>query len=183
MTGNIVARRYAKALFAIGQEKGADALGTFGKDLTALAEMLDQAPELLRIFRNPIFTVEEKKKVLEKLFATLKPGDVVRNFCFLLADKERLAALPDIIDVYNELLDVEQGVVRGELVTAIELDSNKQAAVKDELEKKSGKKLVLDFDTDQSILGGVVLKVGDMIMDASLRAQLGMLQENIKRGE
>lgn len=183
MTGNIVARRYAKALFSIGQEKGADALDAYGKDLSGLAEILDQAPELLRIFRNPIISVDEKKQVLEKLFAKLKPSDVVKNFCLLLADKERLSALPDIIAVYSELLDIEQGVVRGELVTAIKLDSKKQTAVKKELEKKSGKKLVLDFEADKSILGGVVLKVGDMIMDASLRAQLGMLQENIKRGE
>ena len=183
MTGNIVARRYAKALFAIGQEKGADALAAYGKDLAGIVKLLHEAPELLRIFRNPIFAVEEKKEILKKLFAKGKASPMVVNFCFLLADKERLGTLPDISAVYGELLDAAQGVVRGELVTAIKLDKAKQTALKNALEKQAGKKLVLDFAHDASILGGVVLKVGDMIMDASLRAQLGMLQENIKRGE
>lgn len=183
MTGNIVARRYAKALFAIGQEKGADALAAYGRNLAELAEVLEKAPELLRIFRNPIFTVEEKKKILKSLFAKVKPEKMVQDFCFLLADKERLGYLLDICAVYGELLDVEQGVVRGELVTAIKLTKEKQKNFKKSLEKQAGKELVLDFTTDSSILGGVVLKVGDMIMDASLRAQIGMLQENIKRGE
>lgn len=183
MTGNIVARRYAKALFAIGQKNGADALDAYGMNLAQLAELLDAAPELLRIFRNPIFSVEEKKKVLEKLFGKVKPESIVVNFCYLLADKERLGVLPDIAAVYGELLDAEQGVVRGELITAIKLNKDKQKDLKNSLEKKAGKKLVLDFATDKDILGGVVLKVGDMVLDASLRAQIGMLQENIKRGE
>jgi len=183
LTGNIVARRYAKALFAIGQKNGADALDAYGMNLAQLAELLDAAPELLRIFRNPIFSVEEKKKVLEKLFGKVKPESIVVNFCYLLADKERLGVLPDIAAVYGELLDAEQGVVRGELITAIKLNKDKQKDLKNSLEKKAGKKLVLDFATDKDILGGVVLKVGDMVLDASLRAQIGMLQENIKRGE
>ncbi len=183
MTGNIVARRYARALFAIGRDKGDEALNAFGRDLAGIAELLEGAPELLRIFRNPIFSVEEKKMILEKLMAKIKPQDLTKNFLFLLADKERLGALPEIAFVFGELLDAEQGIVRGEVVTAIDLNKTKQKALKDQLEKQSGKKLVLEFSKDKQILGGLVLKVGDMIMDASLRAQLGMLQENIKRGE
>lgn len=183
MTGNIVARRYAHALFALGQKAGGDALTAYGKDLVGLAELLEAAPEILRILRNPIFSIEEKKAVLAKIFEKLGPTEMVRNFCNLLADKNRLGYLPDINAVYGELLDVEQGVVRGELITAIELGKAKQDALKDQLAGQTGKKLVLAFGTDKSILGGVVLKVGDMIMDASLRAQLGMMQENIKRGD
>ncbi len=183
MTGNIVARRYAHALFALGQEKGGDALATYGKDLAGVSELLEGAPELKRIFGNPIFSIDEKKAVLAKLFETTGPSDMVQNFCNLLADKERLGYLTDINAVFSELLDAEQGVMRGQLITAIELDKAKQDSLKEALEKQAGKKLVLSFDSDASILGGIVLKVGDMIMDASLRAQLGMLQENIKRGD
>lgn len=183
MTGNIVARRYARALFAIGQAKGADAMEAYGKNLAQLAELLEKEPELLRIFRNPIFSVEEKKSVLEKLFGKFKPEKMVADFCYLLADKERLGVLPDIAAVYGEFLDAEQGVVRGELITAVKLNKDKQKDLLKSLEKKAGKKLVLDFAMDKDILGGVVLKVGDMVLDASLRAQIGMLQENIKRGE
>ncbi len=121
MTGNVVARRYARALFAIGKEEGPQALETYGKDLAQLAESLTTAPQLLRIFRNPLFSVEEKKGVLDKLIAKLGIDTVVANFCRLLADKERLALVLDIEAVFSSLLDAEQGVVRGELITAIKL--------------------------------------------------------------
>lgn len=183
MTGNIVARRYARALYAIGKEKGLGELETYGSDLKKLAEILVASPELVRVLRNPIFSVEEKKAVLGKVLATIAPSGMVANFCNLLADKERLGSLLDIEAFYSSLLDAEKGVVRGEMVTAIGLETVKQDAIKTALEKQSGKKLVLDFATDASILGGVVLKIGDKTLDASLRAQLDILKENIKRGE
>lgn len=183
MIGNIVARRYARALFAIGKEKGVKDLDSYGKDLNGLMDMVSQSPELIRIFRNPIFTIEEKKAVVAKLLEKGGTGQIVSNFCYLLADKERLAVLPDIVEYFNTLLDVEQGIVRGELVSAVKLKKAKQKTVLKELEEKSGQKLVLDFSTDAAILGGVVLKIGDRVLDASLRAQLGILKDNIKRGE
>jgi F-type H+-transporting ATPase subunit delta len=108
---------------------------------------------------------------------------MVRNFCHLLADKERLGFLPEIEAEFSRLLDAEKGVIRGELVTAVELDDAKQEAVKKQLESQAGSQLILDFSTNDDILGGVVLKVGDKVLDGSLRAQLDILKENIKRGE
>ncbi len=183
MTGNIVARRYARALFAIGKEQGLAALETFGKDLSGLAEIIAQSPQLLKVLRNPLFSVEEKKSVVGKLLAKLAPSGMIVNFCNLLADKERLAYLPEMAAEFNTLLDAEKGVVRGELITAIALDAAKQDSVKTALEKQAGRKLILDFSSNPAILGGVVLKVGDLVMDASLKAQLDILKENIKRGE
>ncbi|THB62698.1 MAG: F0F1 ATP synthase subunit delta [Desulfovibrio sp.] len=183
MTGNIVARRYAKALFAMGKKKGLDELKTYGKDLDALAQVLEDSPELLRVFRNPIFSADEKRTVVEKVLGQAGVSNIVKNFCFLLADKDRLAELPDIAAVYSAQLDEEDGVVRGQLITAVELAGDKQEAVKAKLESQSGRKLVLDFGVDPAILGGVVVKVGERVMDASLRAQLDMMKENIKRGE
>jgi F-type H+-transporting ATPase subunit delta len=183
LTGNIVARRYAKALFALGKGKGAAELDAYGKDLAALAEVLAQAPEAVKVFKNPIFTAQEKKGVLEGLLAKMQVGPMVKNFLSLLADKNRLAFLTDINAYFGTLLDEVQGVVRGELVTAVPLSAAKQAEVKATLEKQTGRKLVLDFSADGSILGGVVLKIGDKVLDASLRAQIQMLKDQIKRGE
>ena len=110
-------------------------------------------------------------------------GQVIKNFCNLLADKERLAAIPDISASFTTLLDDTQGILRGELVSAVELSAAKKKAIAAELEKKSGKKLVLGFAKDESILGGVMLKIGDKVLDASIKAQLQILKETIKRGE
>lgn len=181
MIATVVSKRYAKALFAIGVEKGE--IEAYGKDLAEMAGVLEVSPELLRVFANPVFSAEQKKKILNGLFAKVKIGQMVQNFLMLLADKSRLGKLPEITLYFQTLLDEAQGVVRGDLVTAIELDDAKQRAIKKQLEKQFNKSLVLDYETDENILGGVVLKVGDKVLDASLRAQLNILKENIKRGD
>ena len=107
----------------------------------------------------------------------------MRSFCFLLADKERLAFLREISAWYGKLLDEAKGIVRGELVTAVKLSADKKAKLKESLEKKTGTALELTFAVDKDILGGMVLKMGDRVLDASLRAQLGILRETFKRGE
>lgn len=183
MTDNIIARRYAKALFAIGVEKGGNELPAYGKDLAALAEACKASPEIVKVFRSPIFGAADKKAVVDKLLDKIGVGQMVRNFCLLLADKDRLGFLPAIQAVFAELLDAHQGVLRGNLVTAVKLPKAKQEAIKQQLESQAKAKLVLGYEVNPEILGGVVLKVGDKVLDASLRAQLSMLKEQIIRGE
>jgi F-type H+-transporting ATPase subunit delta len=184
LTGNIVARRYAKALFTVAQAQADKAaIAQYGADLANLAGVLESAPELTRIFRNPIFGVEEKRGVIVKVLDKIAPCAMVRNFCLLLADKNRLAVLPEINASYSMLLDSAQGVLRGKLVTAVRLADNIQKNVVDKLQKESGRKVVLDYEVDQDIIGGLMLKIGDKVLDASIRAQLQILKENIKRGE
>lgn len=181
--GNVVARRYARALFAIGQKGSATALTSYGQDLTKLGALLAESPELLKVFRNPVFNVEQKKAVLEKVLTKLNLGETVSNLCNLLAEKNRLAFLPEIQAYYSTLLDESEGIVRGRMTTAVELSQGKQSDITGQLAKQTGRKVQLAFAVDQKILGGLVLKVGDTVFDASLRAQLDILKENIKRGE
>lgn len=183
MTGNVVARRYAKALFAVGQKSGGESLDAFGKELSALAGVLDESPEAFSFFRNPAFSAEEKKSVLKTIAETLSVGTMMQNFCDLLADKGRVDVLPGIAADFQSMLDQKNGVISGSLVTAFELSDARRKELTEKLEKQTGSKLDLEFDADPTILGGVVLKVGDKVLDASLRAQLDILKEQIKRGE
>jgi len=181
LTGNIVARRYAKALFSLGvKEKAAD---TFGKDLEGIAGAMAASPDLLKVFKSPNFNTQEKKTVLKDVVAKMNMAPLSANFLSVLADKGRLDCVPDIQKTYSELLDEASGVVRGKLTTAMELPAGKRQDILSTLEKQSGKKLVLEFSVDPAILGGAVLRVGDKVLDASLRAQLQLLKEQIKRGE
>jgi F-type H+-transporting ATPase subunit delta len=170
-------------LFTVAQAAEKGAMAQYGDDLANLAGVLENAPELTKIFRNPIFGVEEKRGVIVKVLDKVAPCAMVRNFCLLLADKNRLAFLPEINACYATLLDAAQGVLRGKLVTAVKLADNVQKNVVDKLEKQSGQKVVLDYEVDKDIIGGLMLKIGDKVLDASIRAQLQILKENIKRGE
>jgi len=183
LTEKVVARRYARALFSAGEKDGIEKLKAYGEDLDRFVEILSASPELMQIFRNPIFSVEDKKRVVDKLLEKLSPQQITRNFIYLLADKGRLSLVPDVSDYYEAMLDTAQGVLRGRLITAKDLAEGRQKDIKAKLEEQTGKKLVLEYSVDPDILGGVVLKVGDRVLDASLRAQLEIIKENIKRGE
>ena len=183
MTGNIVARRYARALFAIGQEENEAELKRYCNDLLQLSGVLKDSPELMKVFRNPVFTTAEKKGVVTKVLAKTKPCKLVKNFCLLLADKNRLECLPEIGAYFSILLDEVQGIVRGDLITSVDLTDPLKAQIREQLEKQSGQKIVLEYAVDPNILGGLKLKIGDRVLDASIRAQLDILRENIKRGK
>jgi F-type H+-transporting ATPase subunit delta len=183
LIGNVVSRRYAKALFAVGAAKGEAEQAKYGEQLAAISASVEEAPEAMAFFKNPAFSAEEKKAVVTQLVDKMSLDQMVKNFCDLLADRGRVEMLPAIAADYKAMMDAVSGVVTGELITVSELNQDRKSAIQAQLEKQAGKKLELSFSTDESILGGIVLKVGDKVMDASLKAQLQILKENIKRGE
>lgn len=187
MTGSIVARRYAKALFAIeaGKDgaKKTEAREKAASGLAYLVGCMDASPGLEALFANPVFTAEEKRGVLGALADKGDIGKSVRDFAYLLADKGRLGNLRAIAGEFRAMLDDAGGVLRGEFVSAVPLDDAKRGAITSELEKKAGRPLALEFTVDPNILGGMLLRVGDTVRDASLKTQLSLLTETIKRGE
>lgn len=206
MKGDTAARRYASALFDLGKEQGSEALQVYGETLSSLAGMMAESPDLARALKAPVINTAEKRgvvlRMLEALAAREKGADggrkkgkatdkpaapraadtTIKNFLLLLTDRDRLGILDDIAASFGNLLDAELGLVRGELVTAVSLSRKYQDRALTTLEKQVGKKLVLRFAVDPSILGGIVLRVGDTVLDASLRAQLDSLRDTIKRG-
>jgi F-type H+-transporting ATPase subunit delta len=183
LSANIVSRRYAKALFTVALDRGKTVPTKIGDNMATLGEVLEAAPDLLKVFKSPMFNIDQKKAIISGILAKESMNKTVANFLQLLADKDRLGNLPEIIEYYQALLDEHEGVVRGEVITAGRLTKTKQKDMQGKLEKQLGKKLVLTYATRKAALGGLILKVGDKTLDASLRAQLDILKENIKRGE
>ena len=183
MKNNIATKRYAKALFNIAEGLGENSSQRIAQDLGLLRGCLDASAELVEFFNSPIFSVEEKQKVIASLVSLGGIEKTVKDFCLLLAEKGRLSCLGDIVDAYQAMLDQLAGIMRSELVTAVELPAGRQEEIKSKLEAQAGKKLAMTFTVDPSIIGGVILKIGDKALDGSLRAQINILRENIKRGE
>ena len=183
MIGNVVSRRYAAALFSLGKEAGMAELERYGASLSALGEAVEKTPKLAEAFRNPVLSSEEKKKVVLSLLDVAGGGAVEKRFCALLADKDRLNLLPAIAADFGVMLDEASGISRGVVTTAVELDDEHMNKIKNKLESQTGRKLVLEYVIDPAIIGGIILRVGDSVYDASLRAQLDNLRESIKRGE
>ena len=182
MNRDPAARRYARALFHLGQKAGLTCLSEYARDFAALAQAMRVEPRLLEVFKSPQFSMAEKQALIGRILQALEACPGIRDFCALLSEKNRLAILPDIQDSFSALLDEEKGVARGELVSSIELSSAKQKEIEEQLGRAAGQRLELLFSVDSTILGGIVLKVGDRVLDASLRAQLSNLKETIRRG-
>lgn len=182
MTNALVARRYADALFSIGKKQGSATLDAYGANLAELCRLAAEEPRLGQILKSPVIAVAEKKAVLGAILEKMAADATLRNFCFLLADKERLGELQGICDWYGILLDNAKGILRGKVLTAIALSPEKQAKLKNSLQEKAGRQMELEFAVDPEILGGMVLAVGDKVLDTSLRAQLGVLGSILKRG-
>ena len=183
MINTVVARRYANAIFALSEKEGDGALTKHGECLAGLKDMIAATPSLDMTLKSPVVSVDEKKAVVEKLLSELNADKIMKNFCFLLADKDRLSFLRDIATRYGELLDEKKGVIRGRVTTAIPLSPGDEEMIRSSLAEQSGGDIKLEFAVDASILGGMVLHMGDRVLDASLRAQLGILRETFKRGE
>lgn len=141
MNGDIVAQRYAKALFALGQQEGMAKLEQYGENLSALEGVLEDSPELVRLFHIPVISVAEKQKVLSQVLDKLDVDPMIKNFCSLLAEKERLPLFEEIAEAFGKLLDEAWGVVRGKLLTAVSLSKEQQAGILARLEKQTSKQI------------------------------------------
>jgi F-type H+-transporting ATPase subunit delta len=176
-----VSRRYARALMMLGQEDGK--FKEYGDELKVFSQLLEREPELKDALLNPVHSMEERKKLLLRIADLLKVSPIVSNFLKLLFDKLRLAALPGISEVYQHLADEIENLKRARVKSAVPLDEDIQARLQKALEEMTKSKVVMEFEEDPAIIGGVVATVGDLVLDGSVRTQLTALRESLIKGE
>jgi len=181
LSGSKISRRYAKALLSLGQEDGQYV--KYGQDLKEFSVFCSANPEFYRVVVNKIFSVEERTKILE--FALEKSSflDVSKNFLRLLLDKNRLGAIQEITDYYSKLTDEISGITRAQVITAKPLKKDAQDKLENALSGLTSKTVTIEVKEDESLIGGLVVKIGDMVLDGSIKAQLEGLKESLKRGE
>lgn len=162
----VLARRYARALFEATASP---------REQAALREALADAWRTLSpgaaVLRNPAAGAAQNKAVLRRILSGGAPPAVLR-FLDLLMDKKRFGLLPPIISEYGRILDERQGVVRAQARSAVELGPDDIQALGKRLEAFSGKKVILDVRLDPELLGGVSVRLGDWVLDGSLRGRL-----------
>jgi F-type H+-transporting ATPase subunit delta len=176
-----VSRRYARALMMLGQEDGK--FKEYGEELKVFTQLLEREPELKDALLNPVHSMEERKKLLLRIADLLNLSPIVNNFLKLLFDKLRLAALPGISEVYQHLADEMENLKRARVKSAVPLDEDMQQRLQKALEKMTKSKVVMEFEEDPAIIGGVVATVGDLVLDGSVRTQLTALRETLIKGE
>ena len=176
-----VARRYAKALMLIGKEDGE--AETYRGELGAIIDLIGGNKSLDQAINNPLYNADERRRVLEVVIAQGKISKVMESFLLLLFDKGRFGILEHINEFYQVLADELKGIARASLVSATALTDEAVEKIREALSQKTGKKVILDVEQDPGLIGGIVTRIGDLVLDGSIKTQLLNMRESLKRGE
>jgi F-type H+-transporting ATPase subunit delta len=169
-----VARRYARALMAVAEER--KALDRTVADLEIVGALLRGSRELRLFLARPIVSEEKKRAVLRELFRP-SLGPLTMEFVDLLVAKKREPELLEIIEQFGELRDEHLGIVNVDVISAVELSPPQVQDLTRNLEQHTRKKVRMRFTVDKAVRGGFLARIGDTVMDASLRHQLDLLRE------
>jgi F-type H+-transporting ATPase subunit delta len=176
-----IARRYAKALLAIGREDGQ--AETYKGELEGFVKLLDEQKELEMAISNPLYDAEGRKKVLQAVVERSGVSQVMKSFLSLLFEKGRIQYLRDIHAFYEKLTDELANIVRADLVSATDVSDETIERIRSALAQKTGKDVKMDVSVDPALIGGAVTKIGDLVLDGSVRTQLKSLKESLQRSE
>lgn len=174
MSVETIARRYGTALADVVLKTGETE--PVKSELKTWEEMIRANADLSSAFRNPAIAHLDKEKVLESLIAKAKPSRTTSNFLRVLLRNSRLTELAEINEKFSATLEERAGRVVAEVLSARELSEDHKRELRSNIEKLTGKHVQLNFGIDQSIIGGVVTRVGSTVYDGSVRTLL----ENLK---
>jgi len=174
-----IARRYAQALNEQAAQAGV--LEQVDADINLISNALADSRELRSFFSSPIISREKKGQVVKALFEEHIQA-VTMTFMTLLVDKRREGIFPTVVSSFGELRDEQLGVTAVTVRTAYELSADDRAALETELQSLTGKQVRLETKVDASIMGGIVIRVGDTVYDGSITNQLATLRERLQSG-
>ena len=173
-----LAGRYANALFELADES--EQLDEVAADLAGLKKLLGQSDDLERLVRSPVLSREEQMRAIGAIVERAKAADITRRFVGVLAERRRLFVLAEIIDAFDRLLAARRGEVRAEVASASKLSETQLSAIRAALKKVVGGIVKLDVRIDEELIGGLVVRVGSRMVDASLKTKLERLHLAMK---
>ncbi|MCL6639524.1 MAG: F0F1 ATP synthase subunit delta [Firmicutes bacterium] len=177
MLKGAVASRYAEALYDIAARE--NMVDRIEQELKALEAILNENEDLKKVLFHPQITAADKKEFLQKLF-TGKISEVTANFLALLVDRRREVFFGDIAAEFVKKANAQRNIVAAQVTSAVAMNDKEKAELDKILARLTGKKVQTSFDVDPSLIGGVVVRIGDKIIDGSIRTRLSALKERLK---
>jgi F-type H+-transporting ATPase subunit delta len=170
-----IAAVYANALFEVAREQGV--LDKIREQLRAFADALNENPEMRFFLFSPYFSTDEKKEGLQAAMENAEP--VFMNFLEALLERARMPVIFRIRDRYEKLWDDEQRVLPVEITSAVELEGGTVESIGERIHEQTGRKVEISSHVDPDIIGGIVLRVGNSVLDASIRNRLNQLRQQV----
>lgn len=176
MSKSIAARRYAEALFQLGDEK--DTLEQLSEELRVVQEVFQDNKEIYTFLKHPRVSHEKKKQFLEEAFQGLQ-ADVI-NTIKLLVERHRIEITPTVVDHFNQMVNDAKGIAEAQVYSVRELSDSEQQALSITFAKRIGKKGVeIDNIVDPSLLGGLKIRIGNTVFDGSVSSKLSRIERDI----
>jgi F-type H+-transporting ATPase subunit delta len=178
VTNKTAAIRYARALLDVAVKEQAD-LEQIEHELMQFADLFTQYPLLGKVMVNPAVPVPRKRAAIADLLARANFSPIVSKLLTLLADRDRLVLIPELLAAYGERLLDFRNVVRAEVTTAAPIDGSRMQAIQQGLANLTGRTVKLTSRVDASIIGGMVARIGSTVYDASVTRQLEKMKERL----
>ena len=173
-----IAARYATAVFELSKEGGD--LDALGRDVDALEAAISGSSDLRDLIRSPIYSREQQSGAIAALAAKMGLSDTLANTLRLMASKRRLFILPQLLVVLRSRIAEEKGEVTAEVQAAHALTEEQQSELAKTLKASVGKDVKMKLSVDESLIGGLIVKVGSKMIDTSIRSKLAALQNTMK---
>ena len=173
-----VSRRYAEALFEVAKKR--DEVDEVAASLHEVAQAVGGSRELMSALHHPLLTDEKKRSIVRGVFGGKIRPDVER-FLFLVIEKGRAVFLPQMVEEFDRMVDTYRGEADAEAISAIPLSPAQTAHLETALNQKFGVRVRLKTRVDESILGGLIVRVGDKLIDGSVATRLQQMNEQLKR--
>ena len=171
---DLAAKRYAEAAFQIALEKGN--LDEWSAAISEIAAMYSEA-EVKAVLENSRMSLEAKYQLIDKLLTDLQSPQ--RNLARLLVRKSRVGLVKEIAEEFSSMVEEREGIVRAKVFTAVPITDSERAQILQALRQRTGREVILDVEVDPELLGGIVIQMGDRLIDASTRARLESLRESL----
>ncbi|WP_352419714.1 F0F1 ATP synthase subunit delta [Proteiniborus sp.] len=172
----LIGKRYAEALYEVALEL--DKLEQFKDEIKAISQVLESEPKLKTIFEHPKLSKDEKKDIINSIFKGRVSQEIL-NLCYIVIDKGRETNLSDICEEYTKLSNIKQGIVEATAITAVPMQNKEMKKLEKQLSMKLDKKVLLSNVIDSTIIGGVLVKIGDKVIDASVKGKFEELYKDL----
>ncbi|MDK2942726.1 MAG: F-type H+-transporting ATPase subunit delta [Acetobacterium sp.] len=173
---SLVASKYAQALFDLAIEK--NQLEEINSDFRTVVMILDSEEKFLELMLTPSLNTKEKKGILIRSLDSFS-NQYIKNYLMILLDKNRFEDIFDIYEKFKRLSNEHRNLLEARVLTAIPLDETLRVALEEKMAKRFNKTVVLRNEIDKSILGGVVVYIGDQIIDGSIKKQLSQMKTQV----
>jgi F-type H+-transporting ATPase subunit delta len=173
-----VARRYANALFHIARRE--NAVDAVAADLTVMADTFEAHPQVLEALAVPRVPVARKKAALQAIVGSRLEQAVTRRFLDMMVDHAREGSLPETVSAYSILADEANGIVAADVLTATPLSDDQTTRLRAKLDALTGRRTRLSVSTDSSLVGGMIVRIGDTVMDGSVKGYLEQIGNRLR---